>query len=155
MSKSIKLKAENNEDIYPYPYYPIGSIYLSVNNTNPKNFFGGKWEQIKDKFLLCCGNIYTNGATGGSSEHNHTTQSHALSVVEIPPHQHTFLSIPNSDTQPWAAPHQVIEYKYVSGTYYTKYTDSAGGGQPHSHGNTGSSSNMPPYLAVYVWKRIA
>lgn len=23
----------------------------------------------------------------------------------------------------------------------------------HSHGDTGASSNMPPYLAVYVWKR--
>lgn len=155
MSKSIKLKTENNEDMYPYPYYPVGSIYLSVNNTNPKNFFGGEWEQIKDKFLLCCGNTYANGVIGGSAEHSHSTQSHILSVAEMPGHSHTFLTIPNSDTQPWSAPHQVIEYKYVNGTHYTKYTDSTGGGQPHSHGNTGSSNNMPPFLAVYAWKRIA
>ena len=30
-----------------------------------------------------------------------------------------------------------------------------GKGYSHSHGNTGSSSNIPPYLAVYMWKRTA
>ena len=49
---------------------------------------------------------------------------------------------------------RVFEYKYVEGTYYMKYTDETGGNAAHSHGNTGSSSNMPPYLGVYVWKRI-
>ena len=37
-------------------------------------------------------------------------------------------------------------------------TSSAGGDangvtQPHNHGNTGSSSNIPPYIAVYCWRR--
>ena len=34
-------------------------------------------------------------------------------------------------------------------------TDSRGGGGAHSHGNTGSSSHLPPYLAVNIWKRTA
>lgn len=29
-----------------------------------------------------------------------------------------------------------------------------GGGQGHSHGDTGSKNHLPPYLAVYVWKRL-
>ena len=39
---------------------------------------------------------------------------------------------------------------------YSKYlpTDT-GGGKPHSHGDTGSANHMPPYLAVYMWKRTA
>ena len=31
----------------------------------------------------------------------------------------------------------------------------AGGGKAHSHGDTGSASSLPPYLAVYMWKRVA
>lgn len=31
--------------------YPIGSIYMSVNNTNPGTLFGGTWEQIEDASL--------------------------------------------------------------------------------------------------------
>lgn len=32
--------------IYKSEIYPIGSIYLSINSTNPGTLFGGKWEQI-------------------------------------------------------------------------------------------------------------
>ena len=38
--------------------YPVGAIYMSVNNTNPGNLFGGTWEQIKDRFLLSAGDTY-------------------------------------------------------------------------------------------------
>lgn len=62
--------------------YPVGSIYLSVNATNPSNLFGGTWEQIKDKFLLACGDTYANGTTGGEA-------THTLTVNEMPSHNHT------------------------------------------------------------------
>ena len=31
--------------------FPIGSIYISINNTDPGTIFGGTWEQIADKTL--------------------------------------------------------------------------------------------------------
>ena len=40
--------------------YPIGSVYISVNSNNPAKLFGGQWTQIKDRFLLACGNTYSN-----------------------------------------------------------------------------------------------
>ena len=43
--------------------YPIGSIYMSINNTNPATLFGfGNWELIPDMFLLGAGGDF-NGAT--------------------------------------------------------------------------------------------
>lgn len=35
--------------------YPIGSIYMSVNNVSPRSFIGGTWAQIDDAFLLATG----------------------------------------------------------------------------------------------------
>ena len=137
MSKAIVFRNHQNEKIYPCPYMPIGSIYLSVNSTNPSTYFGGTWEQIKDKFLLCCGNTYTAGSTGGEA-------THKLTVDEMPSHKHTNWTAQGGS---WAretmccgntTDHSMADYNNTS---------YAGGNQPHN--------NMPPYLAVYVWKRIS
>ena len=63
--------------------YPIGSIYMSVNDVNPSELFGGTWQQIKDTFLLASGDVYNNGATGGEA-------THTLSASEIPTHTHSY-----------------------------------------------------------------
>ena len=62
--------------------YPVGSIYMSVNSTNPSTLFGGEWEQIEDRFLLACGTNHNNGETGGEATHTLTTN-------EMPSHNHT------------------------------------------------------------------
>ena len=83
MSKAIQFKNKSGEKIYPCPYYPVGSIYLSVNNVNPSSFFGGTWVQIKDKFILAAGDYYSNGATGGAA-------TVTLTVSNMPSHSHSF-----------------------------------------------------------------
>ena len=145
MSKAIQLKNRSGEKIYPCPYYPVGSIYLSVNNTNPGTIFGGTWEQIKDRFLLACGNTYSNGSTGGES-------THKLTVDEMPSHSHGFERGASNK----------FEHIYIS-TNGAWNTPSSGSGYGFGAGymtinNTGGSkahNNMPPYLAVYVWKRVS
>ena len=119
--------------------YPVGSIYMSVNSTNPQNLFGGTWVQIKDRFLLAAGTTYKAGATGGEA-------THTLTVDEIPNHQHV-LWYPNEGGEQSAA----IGYPEAGSknTWYAEAskTGGAGGGAAHN--------NMPPYLSVYVWKRTA
>jgi hypothetical protein len=115
--------------------YPVGSIYMSVNDTNPSKLFGGTWEQIKDKFLLSCGDTYSNGSTGGEA-------THTLTVDEMPSHTHNTLAFNYNTSQGGSTT--------VSGHYATNPQDytssqSTGGSKPHN--------NMPPYLAVYIWKR--
>ncbi|HAJ66341.1 MAG TPA: hypothetical protein DCM61_07205 [Clostridiales bacterium] len=132
--------------------YPVGSIYMSVNNDSPATFLGGTWEQIEDTFLLAAGSSFAAGATGGAATHHHSTANHTLTVSEIPSHTH--------GVQGWRYNNQSSGDKWS--TSYTKLSDSpssstpvlaTGGGRAHNHGDTGDASSLPPYLAVYMWKR--
>lgn len=135
--------------------YPVGSIYMSVSNTNPSTLFGGTWEQIKDCFLLSAGNTYTAGSVGGEAQvtlkvsempkHTHTQNPHGH-----PQHPDTWMNVDN----PWV-PKSGYYYAHsgngVSNNYWTgsvtATNNNTGGDSPHN--------NMPPYLAVYVWKRVS
>ena len=127
--------------------YPVGSIYMSVNNTNPGTLFGGTWEQIKDTFLLACGSTYEAGSTGGEA-------TVSLQVNNLPPHDHTerlpesFRISANAGSGGYVSDATNPKTPYAGGTYSSSVkTGTTGGGQAHN--------NMPPYLAVYVWKRTA
>lgn len=110
---------------------------MSVNNINPTEFFGGTWEQIEDRFLLACGSTYKAGATGGEATHKLTTN-------EMPTHRHDlkFVYTGGGSGQgiPWNGSENTVGWDISA-------CGNSGGDQPHN--------NMPPYLAVYVWKRTA
>ena len=137
-------------DFSPLDAYPVGAFYISAVNSSPAGLFGGKWLPIEDTFLLAAGSTYAAGSTGGDAEHSHTTQRHALTVNEIPNHSHVlnYRSVFGTGT----ARAGVYQTGTAAGTWNT---GSTGVGWSHSHGDTGSASNMPPYLAVYVWQRVA
>ena len=139
--------------------YPVGSIYMSTVNVNPATLFGGTWEQLEDRFLLGAGTTYTAGDTGGEAEHT-------LTVNEIPSHTHGSKSLVGT-MNPLAWTTSASESGIVSGVQQhtdrygqsgsnwgdRRYTinathehNSVGGGQAHN--------NMPPYIVVYMWKRL-
>lgn len=132
--------------------YPVGTIYQSVSAVSPAVLFGGTWERIENRFLLGAGNKYTAGSTGGAANHKHTTSGHALTVNEIPAHTHsvTFASYYMQDY----GNNGYGQYSNVLGSDGSKSSTSTGGAA-HSHGNTGTASNLPPYLTVYMWYRTA
>lgn len=118
--------------------YPVGSIYLSVNSTNPKNLFGGTWEQIQGKFLFGMDSSYPAGSTGGEA-------THKLTQGEMPKHNHIIYA-PNAGGPDEGA---ALGFPQVgsSNTWW------AAACMTEQTGNNEAHNNMPPYLSVYIWKR--
>lgn len=179
-------------------FYPVGSIYMSVNSTNPHNLFGGTWEEINNTFLIAQGTSYAAGSTGGSasSAHTHpqvavttgtssaassggpsnnTSGSTALTVAQMPSHGHRL----SYRTGVVATGTSGMYYFDVgtAGTWHTSgpSLENTGSGSGHTHtlsshthtiahthsieatttGAASNTDNLPPYLAVYMWKRIS
>ena len=103
---------------------------------NVHNYFGfGTWEQIKDVFLLSAGDNHPYGETGGR-------ETQTLTIDQIPPHTHDLLGISSR------VPASVWNGAVGTGSAETNIElGTTGGGEPFDI--------MPPYRAVYVWKRIA
>ena len=126
--------------------YPIGSIYISATDVQPAALFGGTWEQLKDRFLLGAGGSYPVGGTGGSSTHEHGAGKLYATIGVGSDHGTWYAKGVRGDTN-WTASSQLT----VTGT---PSSATRSGGTPVL-GNTDSASVIPPYLAVYMWKRIA
>lgn len=138
--------------------YPIGSIYMSVNSINPSLFIGGTWEQIQDRFLLASGFTYSAGSTGGSSKV-------ALTKAQMPRHNHTQAQHRHKQANKYSdGSGSAGAYVYSSNRkatdHYTDYqtpviNHTGGTGTTNVDANGSPHENMPPYLTVYMWKRIA
>ena len=106
--------------------YPVGSIYMNVNSTNPGTLFGGTWEQIQGRFLLGMSSSYPAGSQGGEEQTTVSLRDLTLSSYSGSP--------PATNS---------------SGN--TSYSTVA----INKNWSTSSKTNMPPYLSVYIWKRTA
>lgn len=133
--------------------YPIGSIYISTNSTNPKDLFGGTWSQIKGEYLL--------GIDPDTTMEHKTpllhiggwdTEDTVLTVSQIPSHNHgknpgvpntygfAVMTTEGSFLQTGAGGPKIKEM-YNTGT--------TGGGKGHHH------RYCPPSFTVYMWYRTA
>lgn len=141
------LKPKNGTIATLLDVYPVGSIYLSVNQTNPGTLFGGTWARITDGFLYC---ITGNGGGQGNLQGSAKSASTTLTVDQMPKHKHAVQANWGKDigSSGWGAKIENYGSGYV---YGPNAIDSAmsetGGGKGHTH-------NIP-YTGVVVWKRTA
>lgn len=145
--------------------YPVGAVYVSVSEINPSILFGGTWTQIEDRFLLAAGSTYAAGATGGEA-------NHILTENEMPSHNHNpgnyntagseaeykrqFTT--NLHTSSTSTGRMLVAKSSDSGIYAmiaTTSSDITGVDYTTNTGGDKAHNNMPPYLVVYVWKRIS
>jgi hypothetical protein len=139
----------NNTNIFDL-IYPVGSIYISVNSTNPGTLFGGTWEQIQGRFLLGMSSSYPMGSTGGSKDavvvaHTHNPANEAGYSGFITNSKKAF-SIGDMGSQSGSGRY----YPFATSAFDISRNTATG-----STGVSGTDKNMPPYLAVAIWKRTA
>ena len=144
--------------------WPIGSIYISVNSTNPSLLFGGTWELVPGRFLIGTGEPGYNNYEGfGQLSSDQTTWSlnvgvtggeyrHTLTTLEMPSHTHNLFGNDNvghaAGVDYWNLPSVIEGYNYGNRrNVYQNNTGATatGGGQYHN--------NMPPFLVANCWKR--
>ena len=120
-------------------YWPVGSIYMSTDATSPAAKFGGSWEQIVDRFLVGAGSGYPVWSFGGE-------YAVTLTEAQMPSHTHNAYHYLTGGTSPngtWGLDN-VTNKTFGWNNGYVSYS---GGNQPHN--------NIPPYAAVYMWRRTA
>lgn len=160
-----KYLKQEGEVIYPYTLaknildlYPIGSIYLSVNNTNPSEYFGGTWTQVSQGRCLfgagtLSGNTYTAGTTVNAGLPNIDAKVGLF---------YSDYNLNNNDYQ-----------SFVTNPFYYNESESHGTGTNMSSGTAdtqrlirmnlsransiyGNSSTVQPNaFVVYMWQRTA
>lgn len=165
--------------------YPVGSIYMSTVDTDPGTFFGGTWVpwgsgRVPVGVDAEDSNFNDVEKEGGSEAHTHTNPSTgsssaantggtSLSVANLPSHTHTqVITLSNNSsttlsyTRGSASTGKLHNYPAVT-VNSSANTGSTGSGTAHSHtmahthtiGDTGSASNLQPYITCYMFKRTA
>lgn len=121
--------------------YPVGSIYMSVNSTNPSIFFGGTWEtwgsgRVPVGMDISDTNFNVAEKTGGS-------KTHTLTNSELPSNQYSNAYWSNTFTASQGSGIGSVPY----GAGPNTATRVSGGGIAHN--------NLQPYITCYMWKRTA
>jgi hypothetical protein len=122
---------------------PAGWFLCDGNNNTP---------DLRDRFVVGAGSIYSPAATGGSPDaivvsHTHT----ATSVVTDPGHNHTY-SAPSGFDSGGSFGGSVVE-NIVSSTTGNRTTGVTVATTIASAGASGTNANLPPYYALaYIMK---
>lgn len=121
--------------------YPVGSIYMSVNSTNPSMFLGGTWEAWGSGKVPVGVDSLDNDFS--EVEKSGGEKTHKLTIDEMPSHIHSFQATPSSDMGD--QPYKILSSVDATGASTVRVTNASGGGKPHN--------NLQPYITCYMWKR--
>ena len=128
--------------------YPIGFIITTFTNTNPSTLLPNtSWVRFGEgKCVVGVSDTdadFATGATGGE-------KTNTLAIQNIPSHTHTYSDYIRDAT--YGAQQTGASNYAVGGVqlFQTTNTGSAGG---DGNGDTTPINNLPPYIAIYIWKR--
>ena len=133
--------------------FPINKVEVFFDSEDHSDFLGFQWERVSQGKIPIGldtrdDDFNTIGKAGGEKEVT-------LTLNEVPPHYHHLNNNGNDETR------ITMNAAHTGGNNYNAYmdsssstelgpyivTNSSGGGQPHN--------NMPPYIVMAFWKRIA
>ena len=155
--------------------YPVGSIYMSMNSTNPETLFGGKWEAIaQGRCLIGAGTgtdsrkeskTFAAGDTGGEYNHQLTvgelaSHTHTASSTTTS-HNHSIVSSRRGNFGAWGETGgRAIDGNGSNPDYNNNRTNTSSSSHSHtiSVNNAGGNThhnNIQPYISCHIWKRTA
>lgn len=162
---AIRLYDKDGKIAVPQDCWPVGSIYISINNINPTKYFGGTWVAFGTGRTLV--GVDSSQTEFNSVEKTGGAKTHTLTSGQIPSHNHkgetgTALS---SFLRVVGVAGTSIAVNHTTGYAGGAFTDTSGGNIPganHYHefttssvGNGEAHNNLQPYITVYFWKRTA
>ncbi len=152
----------NNKTIFDL-IYPVGSIYMSVNSTNPKNLFGGTWVGWGSGRVPVCvntsdSNFSTVEKTGGNASHRHEFRIgmhwyYGNAAGEGAYNSTGAYRFSDSQYDGWAR--DLASMSVTLNTNTTTSTKTATANGKWSKGDTANTSTLQPYITCYMWKRTA
>lgn len=121
--------------------FPIGSIHMSMDSTNPSEYFGGIWTPFAKGRVLVCVNSNDNDfnaplKTGGE-------KTHQLTISEMPSHTHRNY-VKSSSVASGSNADRCLAYNASYSDFY--YTSYVGSNTPHN--------NLQQYKTCYMWLRV-
>jgi hypothetical protein len=155
--------------------YPIGSIYLSTNLTDPSNIFGGSWRRISEgRFIVGVGSGFDSNNTSKNYSVGadvNGVYSYSLTVENLPEHYH-YVATPETVKQSEGVfsfvsnlnPSNYLAYVRESSPAITTFDYAFGAsetapsvGRTSSVGGLSGSAitSTPPSFGAYIWERIS
>ncbi|KAI5505678.1 organellar and viral DNA polymerase type B [Trichomonas vaginalis G3] len=140
--------------------YPIGSIYTSMNSTNPATVLGfGMWEQIVDKFLYCANSSKQTGGSKKITEANLPAHTHTGTTNTTGNHSHSITKRGYTNLAAGSDRQGMHRYDISSDPVDSSAGIFCGTTGNHSHTFTTNPTGlgedyMPPFMTVFAWYRV-